>query len=89
MDGQINSAARFLTENGNNGIPPLNTDVMQELKAKHPEAKDPSNEALLYGPIDDVPSVIFHGPKDPGVHVVLMQIELEEFLLVNRSNSHQ
>ena len=51
---------RFLTENGNNGILPLNTDVIQELKAKHPEAKDPSDEALLYGPIDDIPSVIFH-----------------------------
>ena len=60
MDGQINSAVRFLTENGNNGILPLNTEVIQELKAKHPEAKDPSDEALLYGPIDDVPSVIFH-----------------------------
>ena len=27
MDGQINSAVRFLTENGNNGILPLNTEV--------------------------------------------------------------
>ena len=53
MDGQINSVVRFLTENGNNGILPLNTDVIQELKAKHPEAKDRSDEAFLYGPIDD------------------------------------
>ena len=60
MDGQINSAVRFLAENGNNGILPLNTDVTQELEAKHPEAKGPSDEALLYGPIDDVPSIIFH-----------------------------
>ena len=55
MDGQINSAVHFLTENGNNGILPLNTDVIQELKAK-----DPSDEALLYGPIDYILSVIFH-----------------------------
>ena len=34
MDNQINSAVRFLTENGNNGILPRNTDVIQELKAK-------------------------------------------------------
>ena len=57
MDGQINSAIPFFTENGNNGILPLNTDVIQELKAKHPEPKDPSDEALLYGPMDDLPSV--------------------------------
>ena len=75
--------------------------MIQELKAKHPEAKDPSDAALLYGPIDDVPSVIFHQlngeiiistalrTKGSGVHVVLMQMDLEEFLLVNRSNSHQ
>ena len=96
MDGQINSAVSFLTENGNNGILPLNTDVIHELKAK-----DPSDEALLSGPIDDVPSVIFHQlngemirsaalrTKGSGVHVVLRQMDLEEFLLVNRSNSHQ
>ena len=60
MDGQINSAMHFLTENGNNGILPPNTDVIQELKAKHQEAKDPFDEALLYGSIDDVPSVILY-----------------------------
>ena len=90
---------RFLNENGNNGILPLNADVTQELKAKHPEAKDPSDEALLYGPIDDVPSLIYHElngemnrraafrTKGLGVHVVLMQMDSEEFLLVNCSNS--
>ena len=60
MNGEINSAVCFSTENGNNGVLPLNTDVIQELKAKHPETKDPTDEALPYGPIDDVPSVIFH-----------------------------
>ena len=101
MDSQINSAVRFLTENGNNGILPLNTDVIQELNAKYLEAKDPSDEALLYGPIDDAPSLIFQQlngemirsaalrTKGSGVLVVLMQMDLEEFLLVNRSNSHQ
>ena len=38
---------------------PLNTDQIQELKTKHPEARDPSDKTPLYGPTDDVPCVIF------------------------------
>ena len=46
-----------------NGTRLLNTDIIQELMAKHPDTKDPSDEALLYGPIEDFPSVIFHQLK--------------------------
>ena len=39
MEGQINSAMRFLSEEGNGGVLPLSDDVMLQLRQKHPEAE--------------------------------------------------
>jgi hypothetical protein len=40
MEGQINSAMRFLSEEGNGGVLPLPDDVMLQLRQKHPEAEE-------------------------------------------------
>ena len=40
MEGQINSALRYLSENDGGGVLPLTDDVLQQLREKHPEAQE-------------------------------------------------
>jgi hypothetical protein len=51
MEGQINSAMRFLSEEGNGGVLPLSDDVMLQLRQKHPEAEEAKIGTLLRGPV--------------------------------------
>ena len=51
MEGQINSAMRFLSEEGNGGdVLPLSDDAMLQLRQKHPEAEEAKIGTLLRGP---------------------------------------
>ena len=54
MEGQINSALRYLSENECGGVLPLTDDVMGQLKDKHPEAQEAKLGSLLYGPVEEV-----------------------------------
>ena len=58
MQGQINSALRYLSDDNGCGVLPLSED-MRQLKEKHPTAQGTQLGSLLFGPIDDVPDVIF------------------------------
>ena len=40
MEGQINSALRYLSESDGGGVLPLTDDVLQQLREKHPEAQE-------------------------------------------------
>lgn len=53
LDGQINSALRFLSETSNNGVLKLTDEVMTQLKRKHPNPQPAKLGSLLFGPIDD------------------------------------
>lgn len=59
MDGQVNSALRYLSDNNGGGLFPLSDDVMGQLNIKHPDAQEAKLGSLLFGPVDNVPDVIF------------------------------
>ena len=59
MDGQVSSALRYLSDNNGGGVFPLSDDVMGQLINKHPDAQEAKLGSLLFGPVDDVPDVIF------------------------------
>ena len=53
LEGQINSALRFLSETTSGGVLSLTDDVMSQLKQKHPNPQSAKLGSLLFGPIDD------------------------------------
>ena len=67
VQGKVNAALRYLSDNTNGGI--LAMDEIVEgsngqtannvLKEKHPDLQPTSNSALLQGPVSDIPAVIF------------------------------
>ena len=53
LEGQINSALRFLSEATSGGVLSLTDEVMSQLKQKHPNPQSPKLGSLLFGPTDD------------------------------------
>ena len=53
MDGQINSALRYLTDDGCGGVLSLTNDVMKQLQNKHPKAQPAKLGSLLFGPVEE------------------------------------
>ena len=53
LEGQINSALRFLSETTSGGVLPLTDEVMSQLKQKHPNPQPAQLGSLLFGPMDD------------------------------------
>ena len=53
LEGQINSALRFLSESSSGGVLPLTDEVMAQLQLKHPNPQPAKWGSLLFGPIDD------------------------------------
>ena len=54
IEGQINSALRYLTDDGCGGVLSLNDDVKRQLHEKHPKAQPTKLGSLLFGPVDEV-----------------------------------
>ena len=54
MEGQINSALRYLIDDGCGGVLSLNDDVMKQLHEKHPKAQPAKLISLLFGRVDEV-----------------------------------
>ena len=59
MEGQINSALRYLSENDGGGVLPLTDDVLQQLREKHPEVQEAKLGSLLFGPVEDYSDSIY------------------------------
>ncbi|CAB4003346.1 Hypothetical predicted protein [Paramuricea clavata] len=60
LEGQINSALRFLSETSNGGVLTLTDDVMTQLKQKHPEPQPPKLGSVLFGPLnDEIPESVY------------------------------
>ena len=59
MEGKISSAIKYLDRESSSGVISLSDSVMKELKEKHPEAAPISDNILLHGPIDLIPSCFF------------------------------
>ena len=60
LEGRINSALRYLSEPDSGGILPLTDEVMNRLQDKNPSAQDAQLESLVFGPIEDIPHVLYH-----------------------------
>ena len=100
LEGQVNSALRFLSEDGGRGVLPLTDDVMTQLNEKHPTAKEAKLGSLFFGPVEDVPEIIYQEidgemikeaalrtKGSGGGLLVLMRMDLREFWLLNRSRN--
>ena len=67
VQGKVNAALRYLSDNTNGGILAMDEIVegsngqtaMNVLKEKHPASQPTSNSALIQGPVNDIPAVIF------------------------------
>ena len=60
LEGQINTALRFVSESSSGGVLPLTDDVKAQLKEKHPNPQPTKLGSLLFGPIDDeVPETLY------------------------------
>ena len=60
MEGQINSALRYLSEEDWGGLLPLSDDIIRQLTDKHPSVQEAKLGALLFGPVEDVPHILYH-----------------------------
>ena len=60
LEGQINSALRYHSEQDSGGILPLTDDVMIQLQDKHPSAQKAQLGSLVFGQIEDILHVIYH-----------------------------
>ena len=60
MEGQINSALRFLNESTSGGVLSLTDDVMEQLRKKHPDPQSAKLGNVLFGPIEEeIPESVF------------------------------
>ena len=73
MEGQINSAMRFLNDDTSGGVLPLTDDVMLQLREKHPEPKPKKWKVLLRGPVQDIPNSLFLEINGEMVHDVALK----------------
>ena len=54
MEGQTNSALRYLTDDGCWGVLSLTDDVMKQLRDKYPKAQPATLGSLLFGLVEEV-----------------------------------
>ena len=59
MEGQINSALRYLSEDDSGGVLPLTDDVVRQLKEKNPDAQRAKLGSLLFGLVEDIPDSVY------------------------------
>ena len=51
MQGKVNAALKFLTEENGGGVHNVNEQIMEELRKKHPMPAPIQEGALLVGPV--------------------------------------
>ena len=59
MEGQINSALRYLSKDDSGGVLLLTDDVVRQLREKHPDAQRAKLGSLLFGPVEDMPDSVY------------------------------
>ena len=57
VEGQMNSALRFLSDDDSGGVLPSTDDVITH--DKHPAAKEAELGSLLFGPVEDIPDILY------------------------------
>ena len=103
LEGQINSALRFLSETTSCGVLFLTDEVMSQLILKHPNPQTAKLGSLLFGPIDDqypesayteingemVRQAALRTKEAGGPSLGLTRMAFEESLLASPLNSHR
>ena len=59
FEGKVNAALNYLTASTDHGVLPATDDVINSLKAKHPEPAPIFNDILHNGPLEEVPNNYF------------------------------
>ena len=59
MEGQINSALRYLSEDDSGGVLPLTDDVVRQLRENHPDEQRAKLRSLLFGPVEERPDSVY------------------------------
>ena len=59
MEGQIHAALSYLSEEDYWGALPLSEQVMEQLADKHPKAQQAKLGSVLFGPVEDVPAILY------------------------------
>jgi hypothetical protein len=61
LRGNVNAAIRLVTEQAKGGIIPLDPDVLETLKQKHPNAETADPDVLIHGCMPDLHPISFAG----------------------------
>ena len=78
MEGQINSALRYLSADDSGGVLPLTDDVVRQLREKHPDAQRAKRSklgSLLFGPVEDIPDSVYQEIKGELVRQAALRTE--------------
>ena len=59
MEGPTHSALRYMNEEDCGGLLPLSEQIMEQLADKHPEAQQAKLGPVLFGPVEDVPAILY------------------------------
>ena len=59
LQGKTNAALKFLTDRSDQGLLPVNDDILRELRLKHPQPVPIQPNILLNGPLEQVPTNYF------------------------------
>lgn len=73
MQGKLSAALKFLDRESSSGLLTLTQEVLEELKAKHPQPSEVVDECLLQGPINIVPPSIFDVIDEQKIHQAAMK----------------
>ena len=78
MEGQINSAPRYLSADDSGGVLPLTDDVVRQLREKHTDAQRAKRSklgSLLFGPVEDIPDSVYQEIKGELVREAALRTE--------------
>ena len=68
LQGKANAALKFLTDKSDQGLLPVNDDILRELRLKHPQPAPIQPNILLNGPLEQVPTNYFDSIDEVTIH---------------------
>ena len=75
MEGQIHSALSYLSEEDYGGALPLSEQVMEQLADKHPKAQQAKLCSVLFGPVEDIPAILYQQINGEMVQEAVLRTE--------------
>ena len=75
MEGQKHSALSYLSEEDYGGALPLSEQVMEQLADKHPKAQQAKLGSVLFGPVEDIPAILYQQINGEMVQEAVLRTE--------------